>query len=117
MKIRFIEPVAGYAQGEEHDLPADQANAYVQSGLAAKASETRFATPATARRERDPVSTPPILASIEAGDVADPTRPLGSGNPPASRTTAVPPLVPDAPLRAPGPKARTRTRPAATILV
>ncbi len=104
MRIRFIEPVVGYASGEEHDLPADQANAYVQAGLASKSEETRFARPATIRRKPDPVATPPILASIVSGDVADPTQPLGSGNPPASRTTAAPPLA--GPLPAPGPKAR-----------
>jgi hypothetical protein len=106
MKIRFCEPVVGYAVGEEHDLPADQGNAFIQSGLARKSEETRFAAPATLRRESDPVSTPPILASLEAGNVAD-AGPLGSGNPPASRTSAVPvaELVPG-PLPAPGPKAR-----------
>ncbi len=108
MMIKIIEPVTAdgttFEQGWEHDLPADVANVYVQSGLASKVEETRFARPATARRPADPVSTPGILASIAAGDVADPMQPLGSGNPPASRTTAAPPLA--EPLPAPGPRAR-----------
>jgi hypothetical protein len=108
MRIRFFESVTidgeRYEQRTDHDLPNDQANALVQSGVAVKCDESRFARPATAKRENDPVATPGILASIELGNVVDPALPLGSGNPPASRTTAVPPL-PDEPEALP--KART----------
>lgn len=130
MKIRFIETLstasgAVFRRGRDYDLPNDQANHYVQSGIATKTPEPiGNARPSTAMRSTDPASLAAAAAFEGNAPPGQPEpQPLSSANPPPETTTAVPRPASDAPVgplpvgippwASPLPAAPVATKPAA----
>ena len=100
MKIRFTTTVNdnGYIfkAGENHDLPNEKANHFVQSGLANKTPEGGGDDFKVGVITPGPVKAPDAASQAAVDEFNDlippgvaPVVALSSGNPPAARTTAV----------------------------